>query len=345
MKTTAILKLFTLITIAVLFLKLPVMAQLTDVGGVSINLDNAPPAKCAILDVTSTEKGVLIPRMTLVQRDAIPVADLVEGTTVYIIDNDPNLSYETIGFWYYSGTTWKQLQPASPGNKVPRGGIIMYSGEFSNFDPQTGIGEEGSEMEGWALCDGQGGRPDLRGRFIVGGFDATNNTDSYADYDYTGPGNGQNQIQIQVQNLPNHPHQTIVDGNGTVTGTVSASGTTGIQDVKHTHKVQGAGAAGEPNTTVDGFNVATYHENDGTIATMTEDYADGVNGHKHNFSFSSSISGGAVDLSTVTVEVTSDFANQKIDNRPPYYVLAFIIRIDTGDSFDGTYQIPVTPAQ
>ena len=39
---------------------------------------------------------------------------------------------------------------------MPKGGIIMWSGNAADIP------------EGWALCDGKNGTPDLRGRFIVG---------------------------------------------------------------------------------------------------------------------------------------------------------------------------------
>lgn len=39
---------------------------------------------------------------------------------------------------------------------VPRGGIIAWSGTIAAIPP------------GWRLCDGTGGTPDLRGRFILG---------------------------------------------------------------------------------------------------------------------------------------------------------------------------------
>jgi hypothetical protein len=42
------------------------------------------------------------------------------------------------------------------GNGVPKGGIIMWSGGVNQIP------------EGWALCNGQNGTPDLRDRFIVG---------------------------------------------------------------------------------------------------------------------------------------------------------------------------------
>jgi hypothetical protein len=44
------------------------------------------------------------------------------------------------------------------GETVPSGGIIMWSGS--------------DVPEGWALCDGSDGTPDLRNRFVVGSGDA-----------------------------------------------------------------------------------------------------------------------------------------------------------------------------
>ncbi len=55
------------------------------------------PNPSSLLDVTSSSKGILIPRMTKVQRDAI--AAPATGLLIYQINNTP-------GFYYYSGTAW-----------------------------------------------------------------------------------------------------------------------------------------------------------------------------------------------------------------------------------------------
>jgi len=47
---------------------------------------------------------------------------------------------------------------------IPSGGIIMYSGPW-NFDA-TGLGI--GALEGWALCNGNNGTPDLSDRFVMG---------------------------------------------------------------------------------------------------------------------------------------------------------------------------------
>ncbi|MEM8528925.1 MAG: hypothetical protein AAGG68_30100, partial [Bacteroidota bacterium] len=59
---------------------------------VSINENNTDPDASAMLDVSSTEKGILIPRMTTAERTAI--ATPATGLMVY--DNEEN------SFWYYN---------------------------------------------------------------------------------------------------------------------------------------------------------------------------------------------------------------------------------------------------
>lgn len=77
----------------ILFLNNPIKAQ------VSINLDNTDPDPSAMLDVKSSERGILIPRMTSLQRNSIsnPAIGL------FVFDTSTN------SFWYYSGLIWKEI--------------------------------------------------------------------------------------------------------------------------------------------------------------------------------------------------------------------------------------------
>jgi hypothetical protein len=72
-------------------------------GSVGINNDGSTPASSAMLDVKSTTKGMLVPRMTTVQRTAIvsPAAGLL------VYDNTTNT------FWFYNNTAWLNLAAAS----------------------------------------------------------------------------------------------------------------------------------------------------------------------------------------------------------------------------------------
>ena len=66
---------------------------------VSINADGTDPDGSAMLDVKSTSKGVLIPRMSATERDAI--TNPATGLMVFV-SND-------LSFYYYDGTAWVSL--------------------------------------------------------------------------------------------------------------------------------------------------------------------------------------------------------------------------------------------
>ncbi len=66
--------------------------------GVAISTDANPPHTSAMLDVRSTSKGLLLPRMTSAQRSAI--ASPANGLLVY--DTDNHKIYQRVnGFWKY----------------------------------------------------------------------------------------------------------------------------------------------------------------------------------------------------------------------------------------------------
>ena len=67
---------------------------------------------------------------------------------------------------------------------IPIGGIIMWSGR------------RGSIPDGWALCNGSNGTPDLRGKFIMG-------VSNLSESDSTG---GRENVTLSVGNLPAHNH-------------------------------------------------------------------------------------------------------------------------------------------
>jgi hypothetical protein len=76
--------------------------------GVAINTTGAEPDNSAMLDVGSTQKGILIPRMTEEQRTAI--ASPAKGLLVYQNDG-------TEGFYYYDGSAWTNLSMLNFFNK------------------------------------------------------------------------------------------------------------------------------------------------------------------------------------------------------------------------------------
>ncbi len=92
---------------------------------VAVNHDGDPPHSSAMLDVESSSKGVLIPRLTTAQRITLG-GSAIGGLMVY--DTDLN------DFYYHDGTTW---QVGSTGNLWTRNGSITY---VSNTGDDVGIG-------------------------------------------------------------------------------------------------------------------------------------------------------------------------------------------------------------
>jgi len=62
-----------------------------------VGIGNSNPHESAALDITSTTAGLLVPRMTETQRDAITSA--ATGLMIYQTDG-------TVGFYYYNGSSW-----------------------------------------------------------------------------------------------------------------------------------------------------------------------------------------------------------------------------------------------
>ncbi|NDI99984.1 hypothetical protein GWA97_12915 [Flavobacterium sp. LaA7.5] len=78
----------------------------------NVGIGTNTPNSSAQLDISSTDKGLLIPRMTETQRNAI--ATPASGLMIYQTDNTP-------GFYYYNGTTWGSVAPASTGGVTGTG--------------------------------------------------------------------------------------------------------------------------------------------------------------------------------------------------------------------------------
>src|SRR4029078_12894801 len=68
--------------------------------GVAITTDGTSPDNSAMLDIKSTSKGILIPRMTVAQRTAI--ASPANGLLIYQTDG-------TTGFYFYNGIAWTPI--------------------------------------------------------------------------------------------------------------------------------------------------------------------------------------------------------------------------------------------
>lgn len=88
----------------VLLLTASVIAVNIHAQSFSINTDGSTAHNSAILDVKSSSKGMLIPRLSLAER--IAVASPATGLMIYQTDNAP-------GFYFYDGAAWISITSAS----------------------------------------------------------------------------------------------------------------------------------------------------------------------------------------------------------------------------------------
>jgi microcystin-dependent protein len=155
-------------------------------------------------------------------------------------------------------------------------------------------GSVASIPSGWALCNGASGTPDLRDRFIVG---------AGSSYAVAATG-GSNTIALSSAEMPSHTHSGTTDSGGSHnhTGSTSNTGT-------HSHDGTRRGNARRPD------QGAGFYYTDGNTNT-------GDSGaHSHNLTIDS---GGAHTHTFTTSSAGSGAAHE---NRPPYYALAYIMKI------------------
>ncbi len=135
-----------------------------------VGIGTTTPDTSSVLDVASTEKGMLIPRMLVSER--IIIVTPAEGLLVYQTD-------DIEGFYYYDGTQWVRLLDKSK-DAVPTGAIFS----FPKSTPPTGYLEcDGSAINRTVYADlfaligvtygaGDGtttfNLPDYRGQFLRG---------------------------------------------------------------------------------------------------------------------------------------------------------------------------------
>lgn len=175
---------------------------------------------------------------------------------------------------------------------VPRGTIVMWNGN--------------SPPAGWAICDGKSylfangagsviSTPDLRGRFIVGKTNNDASTYSYfnsqrnnTNYNAVTKFGGSSTTSLAVGNLPAHGH--------------NFSGTTTTVGSAHGHIVK---------THSGGGSTPTIRGNQGVSAPVNVSNRVSGGAHTHTFSGTSQSTGSGT----------------AINNIPPYYVLAFIMKL------------------
>ncbi|MEP7144931.1 MAG: hypothetical protein ABI707_18750 [Ferruginibacter sp.] len=93
---------------------------------VGISIDGSVPDPSAMLDVKSTTKGLLIPRMSSAERTGI----LNPAVGLLVYDD------ETASFWYYKAAGWSELVTGAGGGSWNTNGADIYNNNAGN----VGIG-------------------------------------------------------------------------------------------------------------------------------------------------------------------------------------------------------------
>jgi microcystin-dependent protein len=351
------------------YLALTIVVSFASHAQVGINTVN--PDNSAVLDLGGTERGILIPRLTRTQREAISAP--VEGLLTYDVTDEM--------FYYFNpknnqGTAnWQGLSPfiykdfktepnageffrtiethrsvktvtlftntaaigrlqikgglsISSNNESPTGnysllvkenvniggdvitdGNITISGKITaatieitggipasaGVVPVDGIimwsGSPATIPSGWALCDGQSGRPDLRGRFIVG-YDPA--IPQYNNIGNSGGSPTDTTTVLTEANLASHSHSGTTNNDGNHSHSLTSSIYRWNQSFQ--------GESGQPRTLTDGGG-------SGANSLYTNSTTNS-GAHAHGFNTNNTGSG------------------LPFDKRPPYYVLAYIIRVN-----------------
>lgn len=125
--------------------------------------------------------------MTIAEFKALVALTITDKTADYSISpNDVGGRFDDLA----------DLIPTSSSVSVPTGTIIMYAPENTVEFDLSGLGIAGTNVEGWAICNGNSGvyngnpytTPDLKGKFVVG-YDPSD-----ADYDAIGETGGQKDV-------------------------------------------------------------------------------------------------------------------------------------------------------
>jgi Chaperone of endosialidase len=100
-----------------------VIPSLSRAQSVAINADSSLPDPSAILDLKSGKKGLLVPRMTMAQRNAIAVPAI--GLLIYQTDNTP-------GFYCYDGAAWGAVKGSGGGGTGTGNNWTLNGNDISN---------------------------------------------------------------------------------------------------------------------------------------------------------------------------------------------------------------------
>jgi len=204
-------------------------------NNVGIGTNAANPAPSAVLDLSSTSQGLLAPRMSQAQRNAIGAP--ATGLLVYQTDNTP-------GFYVYTGSAWTAVAgsgtqgPIGPQGPIGNTGAAGTNGAPGAAGPQGPIGNTGAAgAPGAAGTNGAPGAAGPQGPIGNTGAAGTNGAPGVAGTNGTNGAPG------------------VAGTNGT-NGAPGAAGTNGTNGTNG-QGVPTGGTAGQVLSKIDGTNYNT----------------------------------------------------------------------------------------
>lgn len=195
--------------------------------------------------------------------------------------------------------SWNDLTDV-PNELVPKGVILMWSGAldlFKTTGTDAGKGKADGPMKAWALCNGKNGTPDLQGRFVVGVGKAANGATRYALH----TSGGEEAHTLTADELPSHDHGARIEKAG-----------------GHRHHIF---------KNSDGRNsIRSYKDRapayKGLIGAHSK-YEITDSGKQDADRGRTSASGEH----THTISINNSGGNKPHENRPPFYTLAYIMKL------------------
>lgn len=175
------------------------------------------------------------------------------------------------------------------GKPIPAGVIVMWSGAVSAIPA------------GWRLCDGGGGTPDLRGRFVVGASQDSGAANAGAAYNVANTG-GEDKHVLTTAELATHTHV----GNALPA---------------HDHNI-------DPGGTHEHTGWARQiYDGSGNHWAASPSYGNGVSVDSSITAATGSHTHNADPTGAGTPSVQNTGSNTAHENRPRYYALAYIMKL------------------
>ncbi len=198
-----------------------------------VGIQTNTPDPSAILDITSTDKGLLIPRVTLtaVLSDPSPVSAPATGLLVF-----NSGSNQLQGFYYWSGSEWTMLKPSDAGDV--EGPSSSTDNAIARFD-----GTDGTKIQNSGVILDDSDNITGVNNLTTAGFTLTTNpgADKILVSDNSGNGSWQDALPLDIEeddvtvasgiNTLNFEGSVSIADNGSNKSTVTIGSSLSVEQV------------------------------------------------------------------------------------------------------------------